>query len=546
MLVAHNVQYRTELDQKGELEVELVEMPAVCSERTTQTMADPRRASRVDSCVDLDVCTASLVNVRGQLAVVSARNGPVELTCLDIVPCATSGLGRIVAPPGVLTTHIVQPLIPATVLPGYPLHISLALCDAYPATHADELAVALDAVERRLVVVAALINRAPSLPEPQRLLLPVSMSPNPGERTLCISLAVPVWSTSSNACIVALEELSLAGVSLLQAPLPSAVRVGVSHDRRAQGAAWRAAQVGDVPALLAALLDGGSTGEADGDESCLHIAIRNGQSGVVAALLRVGAAAHMADDHPKLLSFAVTLGKAECVAALLVPHAAGIDVNAGQGRSHGTALHAAASVESNACLRLLLAAPGIDLDALDKKGESALHVAAAAGANEALVMLLAAGASPHARGLGGETPLHRATTAECVATLIATPGVDVNAAMPLGYTPLHRVVSLGPGIFGSGRHVACLKALLSAPGLDLNPRDIAGETPLHVAAAWAVRVLLESGRGVDVGAVNLRGQTPRRLAEIRRDDAAVLLFKMHEKEGSVAQRGTGTSGFRFC
>ena len=509
-------------------------------------MADPQeRAPHTDLGIGLDVCTESLIGVSGLLS--AARNGPIELTCLDIVPCATSGLGRIVAPPGVTTTHIVPPLLPTTVLPGYPLIISLTLRDAYPATHLEEVTVALDAVERRLVVKASLIDKSPLLPELQRLVLPVSISPSPGERTLRISLAVPVLSMSSTACIVALEELSLAGASLLQEPLPSAMRVGVSHDWRVPGAASRAAQSGDVPALLAALLDGGSTGEAgDGEETCLHIAIRNGQPDIVAALMRVGAAAHVSDDHPEpLLRFAVFRDMPKCVAALLTHQAAGIDVNAGRGRSQGTALHAAASAESVACLRLLLATPGIDLDARNKKGETALHVAAAAGANDALAMLLAAGASPHAKDRGGETPLHRATTAECIATLVATHGVDVNAATPLGYTPLHSLVSLGPSSFGSVRQVACLKALLSAPGLDLNARDIAGETPLHVAAAWAVRFLLESGRSVDVDAVNLRGQTPRRLAEIRRDDAAAMLFKMHEKEGPLAQRGTSTSGFRF-
>ena len=479
--------------------------------------------------VDLDSFTTSLLDARSLLAAVS--NSPTELTCLHLVPCVASGLGRVVAPPGVLPSDILSSMLPRAVLLGHPLIISLALSDSYPAHDLDSISAALDAVERRLVVVASLTCSAHPPHEQQRLLLPVSMCPNPGERTLLVSLAVPTVPVFSTSYTVTLEELSMAGETLL--PLPQSIRMGVSHDIREAGAVWRAAMAGDVTTLLNALLDGGSTEEAVGDATCLLVAIRMGRLDVVSALVRAGA-----DMNCKLgyyrapLLAAVTLRKADCVAALL--DAPGIDVNVGRERELDTPLHAACSSSmTDACLGLLLASPGIDVEALNGKGETALHVAAAAGANVAVAMLLAAGASPNARALDGETPLHRATTAPCVKSLIAAPGVDVNAATPLGYTPLHRAVSRG------AHGLACLLVLLSAPGLNPNPRDSGGATPLYLAALqgqdWAVSALLDAHIGVDLGARNSSGQTPQQVAELRgRASTAALLWRHGARKGKCA------------
>jgi len=188
---------------------------------------------------------------------------------------------------------------------------------------------------------------------------------------------------------------------------------------------------------------------------------------------------------------------------------------------------------TDACLGLLLATPGIDVEALNSKGETALHIAAAAGAGQAVAMLLAAGASPNARARCGDTPLHRAGSLPCVVSLLAAPGVDVNAATPMGYTPLHFAV------FRGTFDLACLKALLSAPGLDPNPRDSSGETPLHLAALegedWAIGALLEAHIGVDAGAVNRAGHTPLQVAEACEQASTAALLRRHgSRKGQCA------------
>lgn len=479
--------------------------------------------------VDLALCTTSLLATRTLLEAVS--NAPTELTCLRLVPCASSGLGRVVAPPGVLPLYISPLFLPSAVVPGQSLVVSVTLSDTYPVQDLDSITSALDDIERRLVVSVALISSPPPPQAPLRIVLPASMMSHPGERTLAASFAIPAVPVFSMAWMVALEELSLAGAPLV--PLPQTIRIGVSHDRKPVGAAWHAAMAGDVTALLNALLAGGSTEEADGYETCLCIAIKKRRHDAVSALVRAGADVNrFADDATTPLCFAVLLPTTECLTALL--EAPGIVVNAGCGGARGTALHAACSTPmTGPGLGLLLATPGIDVESLNSKGETPLHVAASCHASEAVSMLLAAGASPNARARNGETPLHRATTAECVATLLAAPGVDVNVATPLGYTPLHRAVSLA-----TPWDLPRLQALLAAPGLDPNPCDMGWETPLHLAALqgrdWAVRALLDANVGVDVGAVNRAGYTPQRLAEVHGRASTAALLRSHGSRAVAA------------
>ena len=513
----------------------------------------PSACRTQESCVNLATYTRRLFYAQALLAEVSY--GPSELTHLVLVPCAASQLGRIIAPPAVTPSHVLQPVLPATALPGNPLTFALALNDTYPSSDLGAIAAALETVGRRLVVVAALIPSSLS-PGKQRLVLPVSVRRSLGALALRVSFDLPVLPGPSMACQwdVVFEELSLAGMSLLNPHLPKSVRVvRVCHDTRRPGAAWYAARAGDLPALLAALLDGGSTGEADGYETLLRVAIRRGRPDMITALVRTGAAVVAnRDDAMTPLCFAVSLMKAECVAALL--EATGIDVNAGCGSPQGTALHMACRNEYVApCLRLLIAAPGIDVDASDSNGETALHVAAAAGVSEAVSMLLAAGASPHARDFGGEMPLHRATTAPCLTSLLAAPRIDVNASTMLGLTPLHVAVSRGTGDVVVS--LACLQALLSAPGLNPNPRNADGDTPLLLAAMqgreWAVKALLDANIGVDAGARNRGGYTPQGLAEMHGHATTAALLKRAEAVSAASVQGacggsTAQSASRHC
>ena len=81
-----------------------------------------------------------------------------------------------------------------------------------------------------------------------------------------------------------------------------------------------------------------------------------------------------------------------------------------------------------------------------------------------------------ARDADGETPLHRAFTADAIAVLLAA-GADPMARDVEGRTPLHSRASL--------LNSAMIAALLAA-GADLEARDEDGNTPLHRAAAYGV------------------------------------------------------------
>mgnify|MGYP003289021701 CR=1 FL=1 len=67
--------------------------------------------------------------------------------------------------------------------------------------------------------------------------------------------------------------------------------------------------------------------------------------------------------------------------------------------------------------------------------------------------------------------------AEFVELLLATPGVDVNAAEEeYGWTALHWAAK--------NDHPECVKLLLAAPGIDINKADKDGKTPLYRAAYY--------------------------------------------------------------
>ncbi|KAF6743832.1 ankyrin repeat-containing domain protein [Ephemerocybe angulata] len=94
-------------------------------------------------------------------------------------------------------------------------------------------------------------------------------------------------------------------------------------------------------------------------------------------------------------------------------------------------------------VKLLLAKPGIEVNAADTNGRTPLHVAAK-GSHEAVIQLL-----------------------------LAAPGIDVNASDTDGRTPLH--------VAAAEDHEVILKLLLAAPGIDVNAPD----TNEWTALTWA-------------------------------------------------------------
>ncbi|MDO5471067.1 MAG: ankyrin repeat domain-containing protein [Akkermansia sp.] len=134
--------------------------------------------------------------------------------------------------------------------------------------------------------------------------------------------------------------------------------------------------------------------------------------------------------------------------------ASGADVNST--KSDGfTPLYWAVNYKMTECVKLLLAAPGINVNIPNGRPEStALHVAADHGNAEYLKMLL------------------------------AVPGIEVNKPDCVLQTPLHRAVQ--------NNHIECVKLLLAAPGIEVNAYDWEERTPLLRAKSEEIQQLLKA------------------------------------------------------
>ncbi len=136
-------------------------------------------------------------------------------------------------------------------------------------------------------------------------------------------------------------------------------------------------------------------------------------------------------------------------------------------------LHVAVLNNLHECLSLLLATPGIDVNATDAEGNSALFCAVSHNKPECLKLLLdVPGIHVNAENGESRSPLCRAAEngyTECVKLLLKAPGIDINRTDSTDSTPLHNAILEG--------HCACAELLLAAPGIDTGNMP-----PLLVAA----------------------------------------------------------------
>jgi len=215
------------------------------------------------------------------------------------------------------------------------------------------------------------------------------------------------------------------------------------------------------------------------------------------------------------------IGNSELVKLLL---AKGADVNKADSDGN-TALHFATVENYLDITRLLLAAPGIQVNKVNKDGETPLIVASQAGDDEIVEALLAKGADVNKADKEGRTPLNRASSEghmKVVKVLLGARGIDVNKADKYGLTALHRASMEGFWVV--------TRLLLSAPGIQVNKENIAGSTPLYLASYYGrtrvVKVLL-TARGIDVNKATEEGNTPLHAAseEAETDIVKLLLAK---------------------
>ena len=205
---------------------------------------------------------------------------------------------------------------------------------------------------------------------------------------------------------------------------------------------------------------------------------------------------------------AAWLGREEYMQRLLeVP---GIDINRQTKEDKITALSVAAGRSHTGCVRLLLAHPEIDLDAMEQAGWTRLHLAASCGMTDWVQELLAAGAEINPQDGDGDTPLGMAATnghLDCVRLLLEASGIAVNLPDNEGETPLAKAAYHG--------HPEVIKLLLAAPEIDINAANEAGDNAFHMAIFGEnpeCARLLFNAPGFDIAKACTEGRTPLHLA----------------------------------
>ncbi len=199
----------------------------------------------------------------------------------------------------------------------------------------------------------------------------------------------------------------------------------------------------------------------------------------VSRLIKMGANPNWCDNDNVSLLHLVSSAK---VAQILIDARANVNAKDNYGCCP---IHFA---KDAAVLRVLLAQPTIDVNALDDSNQSALFFANA----ECTRLLLAKGAKPDVKDKQGRRPLHLASEEQTVVLLEA--GVDVNLRDNDGRTAM----------FGATPGKA---QKLFEKGATVTVADNQGFTPLHTAENLEEAMFFVS-HGVQVNALNIHNETP--------------------------------------
>ena len=201
-------------------------------------------------------------------------------------------------------------------------------------------------------------------------------------------------------------------------------------------------------------------------------AAKNGDLGVVSALLNVGLDVDTVDSHGRAPVFWAAQNGHDDVASALI--AAGADVHL-RDAANTSPLHTAA-VHDQYQVATMLIQQGARVDeAVDGFESTLLHRAASSGRAAIVSALIAAGAAVDKRNLFGTTALHMAAERghQDVVSVLLQAGTDIKAVDTNGRTPLTLAACSGQ----AGVVAALIKA-----GAALSKPDVSGKTAMFLAA----------------------------------------------------------------
>ena len=238
---------------------------------------------------------------------------------------------------------------------------------------------------------------------------------------------------------------------------------------------------------------------------------------------------------------AAALGEIEAVKVLLSGEPESIFARDSDGH---TPLHVAATFVGSVAVVELLLANGVDVNAVNRHGDTALHKAAGNGHAEVVALLVEHGAKVNVADHDdryGYTPLHQAafTGAVGICELLLSHGADVEALTNLGETALHSAARSG--------NLELVEVLLRHRA-DVSARNPSGATALHNVAvggsfcegahmAVAERLIAS---GADINALDDTGKTPAAVAMgCKQSEMAELLCRRGGRLRDPAAEATG-------
>ena len=215
------------------------------------------------------------------------------------------------------------------------------------------------------------------------------------------------------------------------------------------------------------------------------------------------------------LHYAVLAGCTESVRLLL--RAPGCDINLVNTKGE-TPLHLACRQSDIMILEMLATEEMCDLNAQNDNGDSALHITVKERMPDKYIkeLTLHKSCNPNIINKQGYTPLHIATVNsqyDSIKTILNSTKCDPNIRDLQGNTALHLSIA------GMKECVKYILVLIQQPTCNLNIQNDNGDTALHIAAcsewnnAEMIQCILYSGR-CDPNIINKQGYTPLHIATV--------------------------------